>query len=183
MFPVLETDRLFLREINVNDVDRIYHILSNPIVTQFYGREPIETDDHAQEIVQHFMSLPTEKKGLRWGIERKEEKGLIGTIGFHLWSAKYKRAEIGYELDPQFWSSGYVSEAIQHVITYGFKEMELNRIGAIVYLENDASNNLLKKFGFQNEGIKREYMYQGGKFYDTYSYSLLKSDFLGGKSK
>ena len=52
--------------------------------------------------------------------------------------------------------------------------MELTRIGAVVFIENEASNKLLTKIGFQKEGILRDYMYQNGVAHDTYVYSLLK---------
>ena len=52
--------------------------------------------------------------------------------------------------------------------------MDLNRIGAIVYLENKASSQLLKSIGFAEEGILKEYMLQNGHFYDVTMFSLLK---------
>lgn len=64
-------------------------------------------------------------------------------------------------------------EAVAKVLTYGFEVMGLTRVGAIVFTENEASSKLLSKVGFQQEGILRNYMYQNGKAYDTYVYSLL----------
>lgn len=55
--------------------------------------------------------------------------------------------------------------------------MDLTRIGAVVFLENEASNNLLTKIGFQKEGVLKDYMYQNDIAYDTYIYSLLKKAF------
>jgi [ribosomal protein S5]-alanine N-acetyltransferase len=175
MFPILETKRLRLREIVEEDLDTIYAIFSNQLVTQFYGQDPIVTKDQANHFIQHFQSLYVEKRGIRWGIERKGEKGLIGTVGYHLWNLKHNRAEIGYELHPDFWKKGYASEFIRKVINYGFNEMNLHRIGAIVFLENENSNRLLEKIGFKNEGILKGYIHQNGKFYDTHSFSILKS--------
>jgi [ribosomal protein S5]-alanine N-acetyltransferase len=59
------------------------------------------------------------------------------------------------------------------VISYGFKELELTRIGAIVFIENKASNKLLINLGFKKEGILRNYMYQNDVSFDTNLYSLL----------
>ncbi|WP_143522615.1 GNAT family N-acetyltransferase, partial [Pseudomonas sp. 2822-17] len=77
-----------------------------------------------------------------------------------------RRAEIGYEIHPDFWRKGYTSEAVKEVISYGFEGLDLNRIGAVVFIENQASNQLLSKMGFQREGILRDYMYQYGKSFD-----------------
>lgn len=54
--------------------------------------------------------------------------------------------------------------------------MDLTRIGAVVFIDNDASNKLLTKIGFQKEGVLKKYMYQNGVANDTYVYSLLKND-------
>src|SRR5690606_39587178 len=72
----------------------------------------------------------------------------------------------------EHWRKGYVSEAVLKVMEYGFDNLGLTRIGAVVFKDNEASSNLLLKVGFQQEGILRDYMYQNGKAYDTYVYSL-----------
>ncbi|NIK67817.1 GNAT family N-acetyltransferase [Paenibacillus sp. BK720] len=173
MFPVLETDRLHLREITGGDIADIFACFSNKQVTRYYGQEALERMDQAQALIDYFAAGYAEKRGIRWGIERKGTMGLIGTIGFHLWSPKHRRAEIGYELLPESWRNGYASEAISAVLRYGFRELGLNRIGAVVFTDNVASSRLLAKLGFQQEGILRDYMVQYGKAHDTYIYSLL----------
>ncbi|WP_409274523.1 GNAT family N-acetyltransferase [Neobacillus sp. SCS-31] len=174
MFPLLETDRLILREIGKEDAAAIFACFSNEDVVRFYGQERLETVEQAEGFVEFFAKNYHEKRGIRWGIELKGANGLIGTIGFNAWSPKHKRAEIGYELHPSHWRKGYVTEALEKVISYGFEELGLNRIGAVVFLENEASSKLLQKAGFQKEGILRDYMVQNGTTYDTYLYSLLK---------
>ncbi|ALC90759.1 acetyltransferase [Bacillus sp. FJAT-18017] len=174
MFPVLETERLNLREIREDDAQSIFSCFSNDKVTRFYGQETLNDIAQAKHFIDFFSKNYKEKRGIRWGIERKGTNELIGTIGFNAWSPKHKRAEIGYEIHPDFWSQGYTSEAVSKVLSYGFEVMELTRIGAVVFLENEASNKLLTKLGFKEEGILRDYMYQNGKAYDTYVYSLLK---------
>ncbi|WP_313237294.1 GNAT family N-acetyltransferase [Sporosarcina ureae] len=174
MFPTLETDRLILRELTNEDAEGIFSCFSNEDVTRFYGQETFKSVVEAEKIIDIFSKNYREKRGIRWGIERKETKGIIGTIGFNAWLPKHKRAEIGYEIHPQQWRKGYTSEAVSQVISYGFDVMGLTRIGAVVFIENEASNKLLGKVGFQQEGVLRNYMYQDGKPYDTYVYSLLR---------
>ncbi|MGM0890858.1 MAG: GNAT family N-acetyltransferase, partial [Bacillota bacterium] len=74
------------------------------------------------------------------------------------------------------WRKGYTSEAISKVLSYGFDVMDLTRIGAVVFIDNEASNNLLTKIGFQKEGVLKKYMHQNGEAHDTYVYSLLESN-------
>lgn len=173
MFPTLETERLILREITKNDSNAIFSCFSNKDVTRYYGQETLDKIEQAEAFVDFFSNSYKEKRGIRWGIERKGIQDFIGTIGFNAWSPKHKRAEIGYELHPEHWRKGYTYEALSKVIQYGFDEFGLTRIGAVVFLDNKASNKLLTKAGFQREGVLRDYMYQNGKAYDTYVYSIL----------
>lgn len=176
MFPTLETDRLLLREISKNDAEGIFSCFSNEKVTRYYGQETLVNIEQAKAFVDFFANSYVEKKGMRWGIEIKGHQGIIGTIGFNAWSPKHKRAEIGYEIHPDHWRKGYTFEAISKVIQYGFDELALSRIGAVVLLDNEASNNLLIKSGFKKEGVLRDYMYQNGVAYDTNVYSILKNN-------
>lgn len=174
MFPLLETNRLILREIAKNDAEALFAGFSNDEVLQYYGQEAMKTMEEAEAFVDFFTKSYQEKKGIRWGIQRKETEHIIGTIGFNAWMPKHRRAEIGYELQPDFWGKGYAYEAVQAVTNYGFHNLGLTRIGAVVFKENKASYQLLSKIGFQREGVLRDYMFQNGKPYDTYVYSLLK---------
>lgn len=175
MFPNLETERLILRELTREDAESVFNCFSNEEVTRYYGLEPFKEIQQAENLVILFSNNFTGKRGVRWGIERKETKGIIGTIGFNLWSPNHRRAEIGYEIHPDYWRKGYTQEAVTEIVSYGFEHMGLTRIGAVVFTENEASNKLLTKIGFQQEGILRDYMYQNGQAHDTFVYSILKN--------
>ncbi|CEG26163.1 GNAT family N-acetyltransferase [Bacillus sp. B-jedd] len=183
MFPQLETDRLLLREIRSDDAEALFACFSSEEVTRFYGMETMDGLLQAENLIELFSRRYEEKVGIRWGIERKGEAGLIGTIGFNSWNPKNKRAEIGYELHPEHWRKGYVSEALAKVLSYGFEALDLNRIGAVVFPENEASNRLLHKAGFEKEGLLREYMCQNGIAHDTNSYSILKKSFIEAQAR
>ncbi|MEK3856177.1 GNAT family N-acetyltransferase [Cytobacillus sp. FSL H8-0458] len=176
MIPALETKRLLLREITKDDADSIFSCFSNEDVTRYYGQEPLNNIKQAEDFIEFFANSYKEKRGVRWGIELKGYKGIIGTMGFNAWSPKNKRAEIGYEIHPEHWRKGYTFEALSKVIQYGFSEFGLTRIGAVVFMENEASIKLLTRAGFEKEGILRDYMYQNGEAYDTYVYSIIKDN-------
>lgn len=173
MFPILETERLILRELIEEDAQGILNCFSNEDVLRYYGQNPLTDLEQVKHIIKNFSNNYEEKRGIKWGIERKETAGIIGTIGFHDWSTEHKRAEIAYALLPEYWGNGYATEAVKEVTTYGFHELNLTRIGAVVFTENKASNVLLIKLGFQKEGVLRNYMHQNNVAYDTNVYSLL----------
>ena len=175
MFPIIETERLILRELVENDAQDILNCFSNDEVLRYYGQKPLTNIEQVKHIIGNFSRSFEEKSLVKWGIELKETGTIIGTIGFQEWSLEHKRANISYALFPENWGKGYASEAINKVISYGFQELGLERIGAVVFIENEASNNLLTKIGFQKEGVLKNYMYQDGVAHDTNVYSLLKN--------
>lgn len=179
MFPLLETERLLLKEIVEEDAESIFNTFSNHDVTRYYGQDSLTSIEQAKELIRFFNKSYNEKRGIRWGMQIKGGTEMIGTIGYNLWSPKHRRAEIGYEIHPQYWRKGYATEAVSEIISYGFNELNLTRIGAVVFLENQGSNDLLKKLGFEIEGVLRNYMYQNGVPYDTNVYSLLNPSARG----
>ena len=110
-------------------------------------------------------------------IERSTSK-VIGNGGFHNWMPKHERSEIGYRLYESYWNKGFMSEAIEKIVEFGFHKMNLNRIEAFVSPDNFASIRLVEKMGFQKEGVLREHYKMDEKTYDSIVYGLLKSDFF-----
>lgn len=174
MFPILETERLLFREIVEGDYEEIFRCFSNDELTRYYGQESFEQVEQAQELIRNFARTYKEKRGIRWGIEKKGTPGLIGTIGFHAYHLKYKRAEIGYEIHPDHWRKGYMLEAVEKIVDYGFDELNLTRIGAVIFVENEPSSTLIRKAGFVEEGILKKYIYQNGVPHDAYMYALVR---------
>lgn len=173
LFPTLETERLKLIEITQNHEESLFEILSLDEVTRYYGTDSFTSIEEAKKLIDMFQKNFYEKRAIRWGIILKESNKFIGTLGLNGLQLKNKKAEIGYEIHPFYWRKGYTSEAIKEVLRYSFLELELNRIGAVVYLENQASINLLEKLGFSKEGVLRDYLYQNDQFHTTNMLSLL----------
>ena len=175
-FPPLETERLILQQLTLEDADFIFRHFSDSAVTQYLVDEPpVKEFTQAQAIIQ-FYSEPAGKTHNRWGLVRRSDHQLIGTCGYHKWDKRYFRAEIGYDLSPDFWGQGYMTEALRAILQNGFERMGLNRIDALVYIENDRSVRLLQSLGFKQEGVLHEYFYLDGKFYDHYLLALLHKD-------
>lgn len=175
-FPTLETERLILRHMTLEDADFVFRHFSDPVVCQYLMDEPPVTEyAQAREIIQ-FYAEPEEKTHNRWMIVRKSDQQPIGTCGFHKWDKRYFRAEIGYDLSPSCWGQGYMVEALLSVIPHGFEQMRLNRIEALVYVGNDRSVQLLRRLGFKQEGVLRDYLCLDGEFYDHYLFALLQKE-------
>lgn len=175
-FPILETKRLKLLEITDENLDDIFAIFSNREAMKYYGMTPFTNKDQAKKLIDSFASNFNNKRSLRWGIILKESGNLVGTVGLNNLLISSKRTEIGYDLLPTHWKKGIVSEAVQAVIEYCFQELELFRIGAVTFPENEASFKLLLKLGFQKEGLLRGYLYQNDQSSDALVFSLIRPD-------
>lgn len=173
-FPLLETERLLLRELNEGDLKRYHMLFSDEAVLQFYGMKPKKEPEELLGRLKRTINL-FPKKGMRFAICLKDSGDLIGTIGFKYWDTRSKKTEVSYDLMPSYWSKGYMTEALSAVVTFGFK-FDLNRIEAWVMSENQGSAKVLKKTGFKSEGLHRESMMWDGKFRDLEWFAILKSD-------
>ncbi|TDQ37424.1 GNAT family N-acetyltransferase [Aureibacillus halotolerans] len=177
--PTFETERLLIRPLKESDANAMYQILSNYDVTKMYGMERVTTFEEAVHLIRSLEDSFYYGWGIRWAIVKKANAVFIGTGGFHEWSSRNSRVEMGYELSPAFWGAGYAKEALSAMISWGFEHGSLLRIGATVMPENKASLRLLNKLSFQQEGTLREYILQDGVLRDVIMHSLLKKDWRG----
>jgi ribosomal-protein-alanine N-acetyltransferase len=177
-FPKLETDRLILRQMTLEDVPALFKIWSDPEVTKYINITAFKEESQAREMIELLNRLAEEKKAIRWAITLKEDQKVIGSGGFNTWLKEEAfRGEIGYDLDRGYWGRGIMTEVLHALISFGFGPMKLNRIEAMVEPENIASIKLLKKNGFWEEGLLREYQVSKEKFIDLQIFSLLKREY------
>ncbi|MGD6854866.1 GNAT family N-acetyltransferase [Bacillus infantis] len=178
-FPEIETARLLLRKVIMEDAEDILGYLSDAEVTKYYGIEPFADLDDARSEIGWYERILEEGTGVRWGISLKDGKGLIGSCGFLNMDSAHFRADIGLELDPACWNQGIGTEAITAIIQYGFEDLNLMRIQALIEPANLQSQRLFGKCGFIREGLLRNYEYSCGKFDDLLMFSIINPHHLG----
>jgi [ribosomal protein S5]-alanine N-acetyltransferase len=172
-FPVFHSNRIHLRKFEEADIEQVFKGLSHPKIIKHYGVS-YSSLEATREQMEWYDKIYKEHTGVWWGITSKQnEKKIMGACGFNDWNKKHHHAEMGYWLFPEFQHKGFMSEAMQLVIPYGFNQMKLHRIVAVVEPENLASIWLLEKLGFMQEGILREAEFKNGKYIDLIEYALL----------
>lgn len=176
-FPQIETERLILKEIKPEHDKELFHFFSDREVLRYYDINPLKDLEESKKLIDLFTKNFNNEAGIRWGICLKEDGTIIGTCGYHNWSKGFLRAEVGYELSKEYWRKGIMSEVLKAIITYGFNKMELNRIEALVEPKNIASKEILKKIGFKEEGLLREYAFFRNELVDLVMLSILKREF------
>ncbi|TGB04433.1 GNAT family N-acetyltransferase [Halobacillus salinus] len=179
-FPELHTERLCLTRIKSQHADAFYDIMSRDEVTYYYGMESLTDRSQAEEIIRSFQEGFESQQAIRWGLIEKESKAFIGTIGLNRLQLLGKKAEIGYEVHPDYWRRGYAREAVNEVLHYSMENLDLYRVGAVTFVENDSSRTLLKSIGFKEEGILRGYLYQRKQSHDAVVFSIIQPEWNGG---
>lgn len=167
---MIETNRLYIRQINIEDKDDIYKIFSLNEIAEPYGMLPIKDNNR----LESFLSELIESK--EHLIQKKSNREIIGTIGLIDLNKKCKRAEIGYGIMPVYWNQGYTTEALKAYINKTFCDTNLNRLEAFVHPENIYSCRILNKLGFTCEGLLKQRGFSKNKFQDFYLYRLLREE-------
>ena len=150
---ILETDRLILRHLSLEDAEFILQLLNEPSWLRFIGDKGVRNLEDAQAYI---LQGPIEMYArLGFGlylVELKEQCVSIGMCGLIKRDALID-VDIGFAFLPQYWCRGYAYEAASAVMSYGANVLGLNRIVAITSVDNDSSVKLLHKLGFVFEGM------------------------------
>ncbi len=176
-FHNLETKRLLLRKLSNSDVKEVFAIRSNANVMQYIPRPPLQNEAEALEHITMINDKIEKNEGINWAITLKGNPKLIGIIGHFRIQPQNYRSEIGYIISPEYHGQGIVTEAIEEIVRYGFEELKLHSIEAIIDPRNLASERALQKNGFTKEAHILENEFFDGQFIDTVIYSLLKRNF------
>jgi [ribosomal protein S5]-alanine N-acetyltransferase len=177
-FPTLSTDRFHLRRTQLSDAEAFFQIKSDPEVTSWYGREPHRSLQDTETWIQALQDNYAGREGIQWAITFKTRDFPIGSCNFWHLDPESHCAEIGYELNRTAWRQGIMAEVLPTVISYGFKELELNRIEANPLASNSRSNNVLLKLGFTDEGTLRQRIFFRGVYEDQMYFGLLRKEWV-----
>lgn len=147
-FPILTTERLILRQLDVLDEQEIFFLRSDERVNKYLVAQIAQSVEEARAFINKINAGIINNEWGYWGITFKNDNKLIGTICFWNFSKEENKAEIGYVLHPDLQGKGIMQEAIQKVIDYGFEKMKLRSIEAVLNPDNARSISLLKRNGF-----------------------------------
>lgn len=169
-YTTLETDRLVLKPLSINDLDD-YHEYSGDEETLKYDYLPHKTLKESEEgLVTWYLSAPLGK----YGLFLKSSGKLIGNINFR--PETNEKVFIGYTLNKKFWKRGYATEALQKLISLSFNQLDIKQILAKVHSEDRASIALLIKLGFSLVNIESNVKHYRGYTFDELTYEKRKDN-------
>lgn len=173
----LETERLILRKITVNDAEAMYNNwASDDVVARYVTWPPHQSVEETKGLLEMWEKEYENDNCYRWVIELKNEKKAIGTVDVCRIKEDDETAEIGYCISRDYWNSGIVTEAAKSVVAYLLKEVGFYRIEAQHHLNNPASGRVMQKIGMKYEGVVRGGRLVKGEHVDVAMYAILKID-------
>lgn len=174
--PTIESDRLVLRPLNHGDAKELFAIFSDPVVMRYWNTPPWASLDDARNFISSSLDAMTRQESITLGIILKTTGELIGKCMLFSYAKESKRAEIGFAIGPSHWKRGYVSEAGQALLEYGFEELGLRRVEADIDPDNVSSGKALERLGFVREGLLRQRWEVNGVVSDSAIYGILAED-------
>ncbi len=147
---IIETERLVLREIGLNDKAEMFRLHSHPEVQKYTGEAPIESIEEMEEAIRiRLADYKTYGFG-RWATFLKDRMQFIGWAGL-AYLPEFDEIDLGYRFLPKYWGEGYATEVSRAILQYGFNNLKLKRIIAIAMKENKASIKVMEKVGMKFE--------------------------------
>ena len=148
-FPILYTEHLKLRKLTIEDVERLVELANNKKISDRILNipHPFREPDAVFRIGYIHRGF---KSGVRYvfAITLKETDKFIGEIAVHLDDTN-TTAELGYWIGEPYWNNGYMTEAIQAAVKFGFDQLDLHQLFATTDDDNPASSKALRRNGFK----------------------------------
>lgn len=149
VFPVLYSERLKLRQLEVDDFPSLIKLANNRKISDRIVNVPHPYEEfNAVHRLSYVVSGFNSRQRFVFAITIKENNEFIGEISLHLYQDQ-SAAELGYWVGEPYWKSGFATEAIEKIIDFGFKRLNLKDIVATVDPDNPGSAKVLVKNGFE----------------------------------
>jgi RimJ/RimL family protein N-acetyltransferase len=172
--PLVETERLFLRSFSMEDLGDLVDILSKPEVTRYLAGDGTPSRQHVERLLERIKAHWDQWGYGWWAVCLKDAPKVIGWCGLG-YLEESGETEVLYMLDTPFWGKGIATEAARASLRYGFEKTDLQRIIALSFPENIASQRVMQKCGLRYE---KEAPYFG---YSLVCYQILKEEYQPGE--
>lgn len=159
---ILETERLFLRELEYTDENDLFEMDSDPQVHLYIENNPVKSIDEITKVIENLKRQYNENGIARWAVVEKFTNECIGWSGLKYFKEPLNNHnnfyELGYRFKKKHWRKGFATESSKAIVEYGFKNLNIESIFAITDPENKNSKKVLTKLGFD---FKETFDYEG----------------------
>lgn len=149
MKTILQTSRLTLRELNIDDAESFYELNLNQNVIKYTGNSAFKDINEAKSFLENYSDY--QKNGFgRWAVINTSNQEFLGWSGLKF-DENTDETDIGFRFFEHFWNKGFATESAKACIDYGFERLNLKTIVGRAMKENKASIKVLEKIGLQYE--------------------------------
>jgi RimJ/RimL family protein N-acetyltransferase len=174
---ILKTDRLELREFSKDDMEDIVPRINDRSV---YDNTLMIPHPYTEKDFMDYLKILAKSRedgrSLNLCMHLRSDDTAIGGLGLMNIDRNHGSADIGYWISSDMRRKGYTGEAVKALVRYGFYEIDLHRIQAVIFDHNTASGKLLESCGFKFEGIMRGRYLKDGRRIDGRIYSIIGTD-------
>lgn len=176
--PELYTPRVRLRGVLEEDATALFKMYADPHSARFMAREVMNTVDEARAKIRTDAEEARRGDAVRWVLCDRMSSTALGYLGLFRWNQRNRCAEVGYVLAREHWGQGLMREVLPVALRFGFEEMRLHRVEALVDPSNTPSVRLLEGAGLRREGLLRERaLVADGSFVDSMVLGILESEY------
>lgn len=179
-FHGLETERLCLRKLQMEDVYEYYErLFGDGDVSRYMLFDPHQDIGESLESLQRKLDKYDQGNYYCWGITQKGDDSLIGLIELLRFDERDSSCSFVYMLGCNYWNRGYGTEALKAVFRFAFEELEVERILADHMTKNPASGAVMRKAGMIHVGTEREKYEKLGMKFDAEVYEIRREEKQG----
>lgn len=176
---VLRSERLLLRPSRRADLDALDAAISESLpdlVRWLPWAHAAHSRGDSRRYLRVAQSARAARNAFEYAIIERSEETLLGMVSLHRLDWPRRSCGLGYWVRRTSWGKGYATEAGAALLRHAFGDLQLNRVEALVALENAASHRVVEKLGFTREGVARGIERISGEHLDHVQYSLLAAD-------
>ena len=149
---ILETDRLILRHLLPDDLDRLFTLYSDPEIRRYFPEGTLTYEETKEELEWFLNGHPKHPELGLWATIHKESNQFIGRCGLLPWTIEGRyEVEVAYMIAKEYWRQGLGTEAAGAILQYGFGQLGLSRLICMIDPSNKASRRVAEKIGMTLE--------------------------------
>jgi RimJ/RimL family protein N-acetyltransferase len=170
---ILETERLSLAPLTLEDAPLVYPFMSDPEVMAHWDRAAIEDPDEVAATVAAQVAEMDERRAMYWGMRQTKTGWFVGYCELVDLDWRHYRGELGFIITRDAWGRGYATEAAAALLAYCASSLGLKRMIARTHVGDGRAEKVLLKLGFEQEGYLKGHVDRDGERRDCRLYGLL----------
>jgi ribosomal-protein-alanine N-acetyltransferase len=165
---------VILKPFKEEDAEKMNEYSKEPKLNEYSGPyKASKSIDDAKEYIQKCNEKMKEGESYHFGIYDKNTSEFVGVVGFFDLDKETSKGEIGFWVGKKFWNKGYMSETVNLITEFIFKELKYHRVYAYFHELNKAVEKILQKAGYEKEGELKDAQLKDGKYYSDIIYGKI----------